>query len=185
MTIALYRNENTFSWVDWLNEPTILIAYDRELLAANEAGRIILIDEFPLRLRNNQLAGATLAIDSAIRSAIVGKNCFSILERHPATNAIIALWGSARDDVLCIRVSPLSQNSDLLAGFEFGDTFKLTPAERRILLMIFANLSAAEIASRLGLSIETIRTHRKRIYAKVGVNGRSDMLILFTRAFVV
>jgi DNA-binding CsgD family transcriptional regulator len=48
----------------------------------------------------------------------------------------------------------------------------LTPREREVLQVAAEGLSAQEIATRLGASRHTVRTHLVNIYKKLGVSGR-------------
>jgi len=53
--------------------------------------------------------------------------------------------------------------------------------ELEIARMVSDDLSDKEIAWRLGVEISTIRTHLKRIFAKLGVRRRSGVASLFAR----
>src|SRR5690606_9456741 len=48
----------------------------------------------------------------------------------------------------------------------------LTPAEWRVLELVREGLSNGEIATRLDVSVNTVRTHVSRILAKTGANDR-------------
>lgn len=50
----------------------------------------------------------------------------------------------------------------------------LTPAERRVLELLPTELSLGEIASRLEVSRETVRTHVKDIFRKLDVHSRNE-----------
>ena len=50
----------------------------------------------------------------------------------------------------------------------------LTPAERRVLELLPTELNLGEIASRLWVSRETVRTHAKDIYRKLEVHSRRE-----------
>lgn len=50
----------------------------------------------------------------------------------------------------------------------------LTDGELRVLRYLPTNLRAPEIAAELFVSLNTIRTHLRNIYAKLGVHGRTD-----------
>jgi two-component system, NarL family, response regulator LiaR len=50
----------------------------------------------------------------------------------------------------------------------------LTPRELNILALIAAGLSTREIAARVGVSENTVKTHSSRIYAKLDVNRRTQ-----------
>jgi LuxR family maltose regulon positive regulatory protein len=53
-------------------------------------------------------------------------------------------------------------------------TLPLTDTEVRVLRYLPTNLRAPEIAAELFVSINTVRTHLRHLYAKLGVNGRTD-----------
>jgi DNA-binding NarL/FixJ family response regulator len=51
----------------------------------------------------------------------------------------------------------------------------LTPREADVLELIQAGRSNAEIAHALHIGIETVRTHARRVYRKLGVNTRREL----------
>jgi DNA-binding CsgD family transcriptional regulator len=56
-------------------------------------------------------------------------------------------------------------------------TKTLTPAERLVFNLCVQGLSAKEIADQMFLSINTIKTHNKRIYAKLNVASKEELLL--------
>jgi DNA-binding NarL/FixJ family response regulator len=54
----------------------------------------------------------------------------------------------------------------------------LTPREAEVLDLLRAGRSNAEIAQALHVSIETVRTHARRIYRKLGVKTRRELRAL-------
>jgi LuxR family maltose regulon positive regulatory protein len=52
------------------------------------------------------------------------------------------------------------------------DPDRLSPREIEVLRLLATDLSGPEIASALYVSVNTLRTHTKRIYAKLGVSTR-------------
>ena len=50
----------------------------------------------------------------------------------------------------------------------------LSESELRVLRYLPSNLSASEIASELILSVYTVKTHTRHIYAKLGVHRRTE-----------
>ena len=80
------------------------------------------------------------------------------------------------------HASLISEILDLLAGRTSaarpGDAEPLqeplTGGELRVLRYLPTNLPAPEIAAELFVSLNTIRTHLRNIYAKLGVHGRTD-----------
>ena len=52
----------------------------------------------------------------------------------------------------------------------------LSQREIQIIRLSAEGLKASEIADRLFLSVNTVNTHRKRIYAKMNVRNVSDLI---------
>jgi LuxR family maltose regulon positive regulatory protein len=50
----------------------------------------------------------------------------------------------------------------------------LTPGERRVVALIARGLSNDEIGRRLGISLNTVRTHNKSIFRKLDVSSRTQ-----------
>jgi LuxR family maltose regulon positive regulatory protein len=50
----------------------------------------------------------------------------------------------------------------------------LTPSELRVLQYLPTNLQVPEIAAELFLSVNTVRTHIRHVFAKLGAHGRTD-----------
>jgi DNA-binding CsgD family transcriptional regulator len=57
-------------------------------------------------------------------------------------------------------------------------TFKLTPTEMRVLMMIVEVGGVPEIASVLGVSETTVKTHLQHIFAKTGAARQADLVKL-------
>lgn len=50
-------------------------------------------------------------------------------------------------------------------------TSSLSKREYEILYLLASDLTLADIAEQLFLSIETVRSHKKNIYTKLGINN--------------
>ena len=83
----------------------------------------------------------------------------------------------------------LSADCDVPAGgaqsreltLALQSAFGLTRAEARVVARLARGLSPREIASELGVSVETVRSHLKRSYAKVGVRGQAELVASVVR----
>jgi DNA-binding CsgD family transcriptional regulator len=58
------------------------------------------------------------------------------------------------------------------------DVDELSPQERRVARLAVAGLSSAEIAGELSVSVNTIHTHLRRIYAKWEVHSRRELMAM-------
>lgn len=65
---------------------------------------------------------------------------------------------------------------------QIGEVLKLSPRERQILYGILNNQTAAVVAERLAVSVHTVHTHTKRLYAKLEAGSRSSAVV---RVFAV
>ena len=120
----------------------------------------------------------TLATDSARGFRAGGSMHLPMPGRLPVIVALAPLGEvPQRDDepaaMLTIRdpAVPVRPSDRILAT-----TFGLTPAERKIALMLAAGSSPRQIATRLGLSYNTVRNHLRQIYGKLNVRRQSDVV---------
>jgi two-component system response regulator NreC len=58
----------------------------------------------------------------------------------------------------------------------FQEEIPLTPREQTILRLIAQGLTNRQIAERLSLSLNTVKTHRQHIYEKLGLHRRADLV---------
>lgn len=73
---------------------------------------------------------------------------------------------------------PVRTDDDVRALLE---SIPLTPRERDVVGRLVAGASTREIASATGLTVSTINTYMKRIFAKLGVHSRVELLARVTR----
>ena len=53
----------------------------------------------------------------------------------------------------------------------------LTPAEKRVFTLVLEGLSNQEIAEKLNVSVNTVKTHVARILKKNGVKNRRELIL--------
>lgn len=61
-------------------------------------------------------------------------------------------------------------------------TYELTPREREILPLVVRGLDTPTIAQTLGVSDNTVRTHKKSLYRKLDVHSKQELLELMHQA---
>lgn len=68
------------------------------------------------------------------------------------------------------------RSSQALRHEQLADLFQLTPSEARVAWSMAQGLSIAEAAQEHRLTLETARYYSKKIYAKTGARGQSDLV---------
>jgi PAS domain S-box-containing protein len=63
--------------------------------------------------------------------------------------------------------------------------YGLSPREHEVLLNLAAGCSTAEMARRMGISVETVRNHVRRLLRKLGVHSRVEAVALARREGLV
>ncbi|MFZ3352239.1 MAG: hypothetical protein WA268_15375 [Xanthobacteraceae bacterium] len=56
--------------------------------------------------------------------------------------------------------------------------FKLTPSELRVFFAVIEIGGAPQVASAFGISLDTVKTHLKRVFAKTGTKRQADLVKL-------
>jgi DNA-binding CsgD family transcriptional regulator len=95
-------------------------------------------------------------------------------------------------DVRWITIRPLRSSGHLdsepsnpaTIQIDFFNSFNLTASERRIASYLATNMSLEEIGKLLKIRHETVRTHKRRIFAKIGVSSTAELLALVIRALI-
>jgi LuxR family maltose regulon positive regulatory protein len=91
-----------------------------------------------------------------------------LLERHPRHNTAHAALLTDILDVLGGSTSRRGQGERAPLLDELSDS------ELRVLRFLPSNLTAPEIGAELYVSLNTVKTHMRHIYAKLGVHRRTD-----------
>jgi DNA-binding CsgD family transcriptional regulator len=74
-----------------------------------------------------------------------------------------------------------------LSRFEWkriGRVLEFSPRESEIAALLLASHSDLEVASMLGISSHTVHSHLERLYRKLGVRSRSELLLRIFETYV-
>jgi DNA-binding NarL/FixJ family response regulator len=74
------------------------------------------------------------------------------------------------------RIFPSPPTTDLHADDSFVVRFKLTPTEIKIIKLLRLGLSNPQISHKLFVGVETVKSHRKNIYRKLGITHLSELI---------
>lgn len=81
-----------------------------------------------------------------------------------------AAWGTRHESFVAARIARL----DAATRERHAPGTPLSPREREILGLLRTTMTTAEIAAALHLSLNTVKTHQRAIYRKLGVRNRRD-----------
>jgi DNA-binding NarL/FixJ family response regulator len=113
-----------------------------------------------------------------------------LLKRTPHVEILAAIQdvhggGSPMTSSIARKVVQMARQSrPAAAGFLNGSARQdqlahLSPREKEILRHLTHGYRYKEIAERLGIDIETVRTHLRRIYEKLHVSSRTEAAVKF------
>lgn len=72
----------------------------------------------------------------------------------------------------------ISSDADMTGFVNFQNNIeKLSNAERNVFNLYLEGYSAQEIADKLFISINTVKSHNRRIYTKLEISSRKELLI--------
>jgi DNA-binding CsgD family transcriptional regulator/PAS domain-containing protein len=156
------------------------------IVAASQAAEALLCEERVIGVRHGRLRGATIAAARALDGVLAP---FLTLQRTPPEPAAAELRGNGQ--TLRIRVSMLPRHR-FAAGFSATTLVVieappappltpelaalLTPAELDIATALLRGERPSQIAARRGVSISTVRSQLKVIFAKADVSGQIEFV---------
>lgn len=82
---------------------------------------------------------------------------------------------------VAILIADLDRSSDLTEK-DLQSLYRLTPAEARVAHEIAAGADRKECAKNLSISVETVRSHLKRIFEKTGTSTQRELVALLARS---
>lgn len=162
--------------------PRLVVDYDQQVLWSCENTPLLLAGPMPLCVRKGKL----VFDDEELRQEFLefllnlGPQVQRKLIRGKASRhwAVLRAWKPPHwDRAVCLLASPSLPMQDIV-DCGLARELKLTNAEARV-LQEFAKLnSPKQIASALGVSLSTIRSHLKQIHAKAAVTTSLQLLRL-------
>lgn len=173
----------------------LLVDHRGDLLLANHAARR-LAAQGALLLKDGSPPGcadraATATFRAAAMAAAAGQAPPPIRFRD-ALGAPLILIATPLGDGTALRLTEAGASGHAAATLIIHGTmneagpsaellrnlFELTPTEARAASALAVGDSEREAAQRLGMGLASLRTHRKRIFAKIGITRRGELIRL-------
>jgi DNA-binding CsgD family transcriptional regulator len=187
---ALQRAD--YGVLDRLSVGVILLDRRQRVVYANAAARALDSDKGPLRLRNaivaTQSPSHSQRLSELVRMALMNAptGSMSIPRRGDASRLTILVSSVRGRDigrfadlrmpdaaVLLFIIDPANRGGIPLAWIM--DAYGLTPAEARVALCAASGATIPETARRLNVSVNTVKTHLTKVFAKTGTSRKTEL----------
>lgn len=123
--------------------------------------------------------------NDAVGLCLERRQQFSQAELKQLKEVFPLLTGLVRSHNRITCLTPVECSSSNMPPVNFSEAFSgflpdvLTPRERQIIRLVLIGFDNAAISRRLGVSIGTIKNHRKRIHTKIDVTSEREMFSMF------
>jgi DNA-binding CsgD family transcriptional regulator len=174
--------------LDGVPLPTLLLAADRRILLQNAAADAVpgLLAVFGMSYgRVTRFAGAATepfervfvrALNGVATSAVVTREAAGRQALWRISMGPVARGDSPAEAAVVMVIDPPPAPGDTLAALQ--RLFGLTAAEARVLALLLDDCRPREIAEELKLSITTVRSHLKALFAKTDTRRQSELVAL-------
>lgn len=168
------------AWAARAPAALMLLSTDLRLVWLNSAAEAVIQNSPHLTLRDGVLAAVDTAqapaVKSFLRSATEARSTWVSAPEDAAPLIVTAQVLSADEGPDLIGLSlHLTTPEDRYIWTDFGEALKLTRAETVVARRILEGAKAEQIAVEQAVSVETVRTHIRRMYGKLGVSGREQL----------
>ena len=183
--------------IDGLATGVFLVSAQGELVHANASGQAMLEREEPLVLASGILTAADPEIQRALTEAFASTRHGDAAMKSGGMGLPLMTKSGNR---YIAHVLPLTSGARLNAGISYSATaavfvrdaaidvvstvnatvklYGLTPSEERVLRGVIEVGGVPAIASMLGSSVSTVKTHLEHIFKKTGASGQADLVRL-------
>jgi DNA-binding CsgD family transcriptional regulator len=191
------ESQAALAWgtLEQLQAPVLLVAADARIAAANHSARALLAAGTHLKARNQRLEAAGTAehaslLASIFRAATTRRGEYScagdtLCMAGPAGRISLTIaplaaarsvvdWPAGELAIVVAQVPARVADAATRLRLEFG----LTGAESRLLQLIGNGVCVKEGAQRLGVSINTVRTHLQHVFQKTGTRRQAELVRL-------
>lgn len=153
----IFRTSHAFSWEEMVK--SVGLTHDeRRIMREAERASLLSGVGIPLRGANQEVAAIGLATKD--ENLEISRLLLGIAQAYACQFHAVYMDLMKAKDKACIQLT--AREKDVLSWFAVGKTIE-------------------EVSNILGIGIETVRSHRKAIYGKLGVNRRTVAVLTAVR----
>ncbi len=160
--------------------PRLIVSADLQVLWSNDCAQRQLAEDHGVTVRDGALQFASTTIQwefvDFIEQLDPQLKTFAVRCNDPSMHLLFrgrrveVAGGSAA----CLEFT--RDSTKFLAQYQdIERVFALTPAEHRVAIGLLNGRTAVQLAGDLLISVDTVRTHVRRIYSKIGVRSREEL----------
>ena len=171
--------------LDKLDRGVVLLDVKGRVLDSNAVGRAVLANGNGLMVRNDRLAFADGEIDRRFDRLLKANGDARVvaakIERPGAVSCRVlvtpvTLDGQSHTAGFLALIYAPAERRDITSEVLL-EIYGLTRAQADVARQLYAGLSVEETAARLGLSLNTVRTHLKQIFSKCEVQSQAELML--------
>ncbi len=173
-------------WLETEGGARLVVERSGRIIWSNARARRLLSEGSCLTMTAGQLVAAHRARHAELRTFLDNLNGgpeVAVLTSGEETKPPVVIIGCAlrvdSGDYLGLRIRQVSDAPRLLVA-DLTPAYRLTGSERQVVRRLVEGETAEAISKANGQSIDTVRTHIRNIYNKIGVSSREA---LFARVF--
>ncbi len=156
----------------------MLVSAELEVLWSNAAALALMSRRGPVSLSDNRLILPVRAQEDSLRAFLTG------------LDEGVGAWALKVEDRWLVRAETIAPadappawlltwqamaHADRYLWSDIGAHLRLTSSETRVVRSLVDGLTVDQAADQLAISVQTVRTHVRRIYAKLGVRNRETL----------
>lgn len=167
---------NNHALTHWVNQETkarILLSSDMEIYWISEAAKTLIINNI-IRVCDGRWQPRTKPIVEFVESTKLDDYSCAIFSDNDQRPWV--LWGRRLTPLPNSVIGLIFQPPRQFASFNaLVDMHILTRTEGRVVELLLNGFETSQIAQELGISSQTLKTHIKHAYSKLGVRSRGEL----------
>ena len=161
-------------WINLERRARLIVTPAGDVLWVSTAARALFDTSAPLHIQDGCLTGKTPQVSDRLRALLASVGpaapCWMLEER----DAVIWAQQIEAAGPVCIGLT-IRPAGEQLQVSALAEARQLTAAEARVVGMMLGGAETGRIAQALDISVETLRTHVKHVYRKLGVKSRGEL----------
>jgi DNA-binding CsgD family transcriptional regulator len=171
---------DALAWLERDRYARAIVTVDLSIRWINDPGIVLLRRGIGLEMRGDALSTTEPSLQEGlsdlVRHADTGISTRSLPRRDGGGHLLVRAQALGASQSRTIGLMMIDAGPDFRADYQELDVaFGLTVSEHRVLLRLLAGTEADALARLLGVSVETVRTHIRNIYAKLEVGSREQL----------